>query len=403
MPLRGESLLIIVWRDEAVSHPIPFRRLGSDCAEDWFSLLGGFIENKRTYTVCEALQTIRTMLRAWEITGTHGLNHKGRRPVGEVPWEELEERRGDQAAMPTDSEVKRSWLKGRARAKKVWKDDLHGKPYRQGSEPVWWRNPTFELRVEGLENMDSLFRSEADMLEENGDASCAVGAGVEAECVRDDIDGGDVGGGRGNEEGDGERGEDARNVALVEEVCHVMTARVKQWMDVPGRGRVHKRTICAWAGSRSENLSGHLAMRAAQAGSRACVDMVGQGSVFDIQTDAWVVELGSDIAVVFDEDVQIGSIFMIRRRYANGGYNQYTRPVDLHAARAAGWDLGFVCCWYERQTDGTYRYGSLDTDSYELKHVACPVTLQHDEGGVYRMPPDQQVLIDEARKEFELD
>ena len=92
---------------------------------------------------------------------------------------------------------------------------------------------------------------------------------------------------------------------------------------------------------------------------------------------------------------------MIRRRYANGGYNQYTRSVDLHAAREAGWDLRFVCCWYEKQPDGTYRYGVLDTEAYALKHVACPVTLQQD-GCVYRMPTDQQILIDEARKEFDL-
>ena len=228
-----------------------------------------------------------------------------------------------------------------------------------------------------MEKMDSLFRSETDiMLVENEEVGCAGGAegGVGGDCIDDNIDSDDCDGGRVNEDGECEEGDDARNVALVEEVCRVMSAGVNQWMDVPDRGRVHKRTICAWAGSGSENLSGHMAMRAAQAGSRACVDMVGQGSVFDIQTDAWVVELGSDIAVVFDEDVQIGSIFMIRRRYANGGYNQYTRSVDLHAAREAGWDLRFVCCWYEKQPDGTYRYGVLDTEAYALKQVACPVT-----------------------------
>ena len=105
-------MLIVVSRDEASSRPIPFRRLGSDCCEDWFSLLGGFVNNKRTYTVCEALQTIRTMLRAWEISGASGLNHKGRKPVGEVPWEELEDRRGDQTAWPTDEGVTRGWKKG---------------------------------------------------------------------------------------------------------------------------------------------------------------------------------------------------------------------------------------------------------------------------------------------------
>ena len=112
---------------------------------------------------------------------------------------------------------------------------------------------------------------------------------------------------------------------------------------------------------------------------------------------------GLIVAVVFDEDVQIGSIFMIRRRYANGGYSQYTRPVDLNEARQAGWDLRFVCCWYEKQPDGTYRYGVLDTEAYALKHVACPVTLQCDEAGVYRMPQDQQALVAEARREFEID
>ena len=133
------------------------------------------------------------------------------------------------------------------------------------------------------------------------------------------------------------------------------------------------------------------------------MDVVGEGSAFDIQTDAWVVELGSDIVVVFESDVHIGSIFMIRRRYANGGYAQYTRPVDLHVAREAGWDLRFVCCWYEKQADDTYQYGVLDSTAYGLKHIACPVTLQRDNHGVYRMPQDQQDLIAEARKEFDLE
>ena len=114
-------------------------------------------------------------------------------------------------------------------------------------------------------------------------------------------------------------------------------------------------------------------------------------------------EQSSHIAVVFDEDVQIGSIFMMRRKYDNGGFSQYKYPVDLHVVRKGNRNLQFVCCWYEKQPDNTYLYGVLDTAAYELKNVACPVTLQLGEDGVYRMPPDQQVMIDEARLLFELE
>ena len=377
-------MLIMVSRDEAPDRPIPFRRLGSDCAEDWFSLLGGFVDNKRTYTVCEALQTIRTMLRAWEITGTHGLHHKGRRPVGEVPWEELDERRGCQTDWPKDPEIKAAWKKGVRRAKRVWEDDLDGKPYaRARGAPEWWKNPTFKLGVSGLERLESLFRSESDMLVENEgrDGGAGVGGvGDGAEC-----EGVGAGVGRVGDEGDRDRvtedeiseaRDEAMDIAVVVDVCHEMLAGVNEWMEVPDRGKVHKRTICSWAGSASENLSGHLGMRAAQAGSRSCVDVVVQENMFNIQADAWIVELGSDIAVVFDEDVQIGSIFMMRRKYDNGGFSQYKYPVDLHVVRKGNWNLQFVCCWYEKQPDNTYLYGVLDTAAYELKNVACPVTLQ---------------------------
>ena len=62
-------LLIVVFGEEGQSRPIPFRRLGTDVCEDLFSMLGGFVHNKRTYTVLEGLQTIRTMHRAEEVGG----------------------------------------------------------------------------------------------------------------------------------------------------------------------------------------------------------------------------------------------------------------------------------------------------------------------------------------------
>lgn len=272
-----------------------------------------------------------------------------------------------------------------------------------------------------MEDMCTLFRSEEELLDENdegewervqeggdADASAAAAAAAaamaqavdEAEADEADVAGDD------NDVDDGDeaipRGDcDAEDVAMIADACASLERNVDPWMVSGEFGRVHKRTICAWAGSSSENLSGHLQMRAAQAGSRACVDVAAQESEFDIQADAWIVEPGSDIAVVCDSGVHIGSIMSVIRTYDKGRPQEYTRPFDLHEARDKNWDLLFFCTWYEQRANGAYKYGVLDPTGYPLLSVACPVVLQ-TEGDVYRLPEAQQVLIDEARTLFDL-
>jgi hypothetical protein len=65
-------------------------RTGTDVCEHWFSLLGGFVKNKRVYSILEGLQTIRTKLNS-EIAFASGIArpaHK-KRVAGE--WVELPE------------------------------------------------------------------------------------------------------------------------------------------------------------------------------------------------------------------------------------------------------------------------------------------------------------------------
>jgi hypothetical protein len=118
--------------------------------------------------------------------------------------------------------------------------------------------------------------------------------------------------------------------------------------------------------------------------------------VFDINTDPWVVQLGSDFVCCFEKDVWVGNIFRIRRKYDKGGYQDYSLPVDLHEAVDKGWKLEFTAVWYNEQEDGTYIFGITDTEPVSLEYVACPVALT-EENGRFRISDDQAVLVEEAR------
>ena len=387
-------MLIMIFRDEGSTRPIPFRHTGGDCCEDKFSLFGGFVNNKRTYTVCEALHTIRTYLTAKEVAAEADLFLGGRRSVGQVPWEEFVERCGSQVDWPTNDAIKAAWNKGAGVAKQRWLD-LDGKPY-NGPIPGEWKTPVFEVGVRQFRGLSGLFRSEeelmeADFSEDDDRGEEGEGGGGDGS---DDSDGGDDG-----DAGDGIGNEECVAAAVALEVVEGMErgGATRAYIEVPGRGPVHKRTICAEASSGTEHVSGDRMNRAAQAASRECVNGGLSPSVFDINTDPWVVQLGSDFVCCFEEDVWVGNIFRIRRKYDRGGYQDYILPVDLHEAVDKGWNLEFTAVWYTEQPDGTYVYGTTDTEPVGLEFVACPVSLT-EEGGAFRISDEQAVLVQEARE-----
>lgn len=65
-------LIIMIFAQRYGDLPVPWERLGSDVCEIFFSSLGSFNLNKRTYTALDALQTTRTKMVTeylWSTTG----------------------------------------------------------------------------------------------------------------------------------------------------------------------------------------------------------------------------------------------------------------------------------------------------------------------------------------------
>lgn len=290
---------------------------------------------------------------------------------------------------------------------------MDAKPYEtRGRPPKWWTHPCFKVAQKKFKGTGGLFRSEHEVL---ADDMRPPGEGGEAQDGEAQGEGGVEGvnddGDDGVDEGEGvnvDAWDEEGAVGMIEAIEGMEhSAKTSAYMSVPGKGPVHKRTICAWEASGTEQVSGDRMNRAAQASSRACLDGGVAPSVFDINSDPWIAELGSEIAAVFEDAVWIGSILMIRRRYANGGWAEYTRPVDLEHAKKNGWELLFTCCWYKQVADGLYTFGVLDPEPVSLAMVACPVALEEvpSHGGErrYKLPEDQVPMVEEARANLVVD
>ena len=110
-------LLIKLFRDKFKDLAIPFHSLGSDVCEDVFAALGGFVRNKRTYTIYEALSTIRARLRATSLAIKNDIK-LGKRVGGKRPaFFEDEAMSGNQTDYRPDSEMGEDWQAGVEEAK----------------------------------------------------------------------------------------------------------------------------------------------------------------------------------------------------------------------------------------------------------------------------------------------
>ena len=116
-------------------------RTGTDVCEHWFSLLGGFIQNKRVYSLLEGLQTIRTKMNS-EIAFASGIARplNKRRAVKE--WVELPDddvRNGSQFDYPSDRCMARAWEAGADEARRLCANlDMMPTTVRM---PGWWARP----------------------------------------------------------------------------------------------------------------------------------------------------------------------------------------------------------------------------------------------------------------------
>jgi hypothetical protein len=423
-------LLIKVFRDEFSHLPIPFWKLGSDVCEDLFSSLGSFVMNKRTYTVCEAVQTLRTKLRVSLAGYTHGIKPGKRRGGRRTPFDEETAHAGNQLKYPTDDEIARAWRRGVAQARKEL-ESLGLKP--ASGRLGWWKAPHMQMQdpkkdpAQWLEaaragTYYAAGRSEEDIIEENSIEQPGHDAGRagddQAYNADHDSDGDETavvpeGGEEAQLVREAEAAEDAEDAAAVVAGVEMLLdnavaagqggapCRIAVSMEVPGLGQVSKHKICSWFSTGTENLSADRGTRAQQAGNGSTI-----ASHFSVKEDAWTVQLGKDLAVKFEDEIYIGRVNRIRRRYRSSGRQQwadYIYPFGLQEARTDELDIYFDMAWYQkvkgRVNKGKYTFGgAADTREVKLESIVCPVALDGPEAAgnkiIFRLPQDQQDVID---------
>jgi hypothetical protein len=301
-------------------------RTGTDVCESWFALLGGFIQNKRVYSILEGLQTIRTKINC-EMAYASGIArpaHK-KREVGE--WEELpdnHDRNGSQLDYPSDVEMERAWVAGADEARRLC-DDLGMKPTTVRL-PAWWTSPHDHVPIPGSgrgEIGDGEEVIVARELEEEDKKEVAE------ECKNSDNSGND-----GNDDEDADDEDDdamdeavqaigaaadlmmdaSAEVAGEEESHPQRRAKIISTMEVPNIGAVHKHKVLMWLNGEVRTLSADRNRRVQQ----TVVTTAAQSAqLHQLSEHDWWVGTGDDIAVLFEEgDIKtfhIGRVVKMRR------------------------------------------------------------------------------------------
>ena len=161
---------------------VDWRRLGTDVCEDFFSSLGSFNMNKRTYSIGEALESTRNLIILEKLAAGGCLvvpKRKGAKWVED--WKQEERGGGDGGddgdddddggggddddgwRPPTDGEIIETWKRGVAAGKAMATKDKM-KPRRATVD--WWARPeTNDPKAYDRRNLD---RKETSVIEMDG-------------------------------------------------------------------------------------------------------------------------------------------------------------------------------------------------------------------------------------------
>ena len=388
---------LLQWfRENAPGLVIPFWRLGSDVLEDLFSLLGSFIMNKRTYTLREGLQTMRSKLSALLVALLNNVPLPKRERRSKTEWTDDETRSGDQLKYLSDVEIARHWNNGAREAREAL-TALNMKPARQGGRagrlPEWWTSPETQIKMPSADADEEHNRPEEEEVvqEEDGDEDDAADDGEDG-AGDDDSDDGDGDAENNGVVGDEEGKEDDLRAGDIDDAIVIVDALEdlahSTTMVVHGVGTLHKQAICArYCNSGLEKVANDIGLRYAN---------LDRPPVFDVRVSNWTVGPSIDIAVKFETGHHLGRIVQVRRRCARG-WDVWVRPFDLLEAKAAKVPLHFLYVWYKQYGD-VYKYGGvLDTCERVLETIICPVELVYDaEAKVYRLPAEQLEVIEMA-------
>ena len=349
-------------------------RTGTDVCEIWFSQLGGFIQNKRVYSVLEGLQTIRTKLNS-EIAYASGIakpSHK-RRLAG--VWEELpegDERNGSQVEYPSDATMITAWMAGADEARALC-EELGMKPARA---PAWWSSPHDHVPLPDTGRGD-------------------FGDGEEVIVAREMDEDHEQNGSSSSESDDDEDAMDEAQEAVEVAVDVVMDAeaeaeeahqgrrkKIIATMAVPSVGVVHKQKVLMWLNGAVRTLSADRNKRV----QTMVTDMARCDQLHKLSENDWWIGPGDDVAVLFEENgvkaFYVGRVIKMRRRNkGRGGSVQYRRKVLIHEDRADLEGLELYLHWYslrgvpQGQQQLVYEYNHTDTKPVAIATVICPCAL----------------------------
>jgi hypothetical protein len=358
-------------------------RTGTDVCEIWFSMLGGFIQNKRVYSVLEGLQSIRTKMNS-EIAYASGIAkpaHK-RRLAG--VWDELpddDERNGSQVEYPSDATMIAEWMAGADEARALC-EGLGMKPARA---PAWWKDPHDHVPKPDSGRGDFGDGEEvivARELDEDHEQSEADSNGSSSSSENDD---------------DGDAMDEAQQAVEVavdvvldaeaeanEEVHQGQRKKIIATMDVPSVGVVHKQKVLMWLNGAVRTLSADRNKRV----QTMVTDMARCDQLHKLSENDWWIGPGDDVAVLFEKNgvktFHVGRVIKMRRRNrGRGGSVQYRRKVLIHEDRADLEGLQLYLHWYsprempQGQQQLVYEYTHTDTKPVDIATVICPCALMY--------------------------
>ena len=401
-------LLIRLFRDHYPDKDIPYYRCGSDPCEYFFSSLGSFVMNKRTYTLLDAIQTVRTQLHIKLALGRGTLDHPWvhtRR--AEAGWEEDEssddedDGNGDddppnpgaaqaggpneqRLPWPTDAEIEEAWNKGMRESYREATEDGMRPPAQNPHQhraharryPDWWENP------ESGDPKVVAKRCEEDVLDEEVDDS-GSDTGSDAEGCGDGADDDEEG-------GDDDGNPDARMPPVLHSLRQVLedpdevevSHRVSRWMDVPGSGRKNKACVLSELTGCAVTVSADRGKRVQQTRSNL------KQPTFNLATDGWVLRIGSDLGVAHTEGkavvVCIGRVTGVRRRDGNGKIkivNTNKEEIRLDENKESLGDVYLTMHWYTskrapgRQTPVFVLQRKTDLKLVHVQEVVAPATM----------------------------
>ena len=411
--------MIMITRDYTPDVKLNLAKTGTDCVEDLWSQLGGMVENKRTYSILEAVQGIRRIQAAYVMSARGGISipkNNKRLNIRDVFEESPDLRDIDGEAnfpWPTNAEICTRWNAGGEKAREDAKT-LGMRP-QHFDTTRWWTHP---------HELDKRKKKDDSDDDDNSDDSDDAG---NSDGNSDDDDDGVSGEG---ERGDGEQygnGDDtdddvplAQLYNLAENIVEIAERdvddepeveepkrRITTQIFVPELGmKVHKATVIAYM-QENKKLSADRIQR-----YREIKAEYKTGHTLDLRTDQWIIEIGSNVAVLFEKNtVYAGRIRRIRvKRKPNKGaarprWVDYVKPVNLTAYKEKKATerpvMNIICSYYQVNRNSTvFTYNDEDPTVLTPDMLIGPINMKKIQGDGLRFQPDEQsmLLMHTARK-----